>query len=147
MQKGRAWLCVGPVFFCLLDGGLTLQGQSDAYWAGHYEQANEANPLGLWPLQGHPLLFVAVLLCWVLVFCTAIFRLPANLALPLSFAVQFGHTIGVATWLVRLGAFGWLAGILLLLASRLVLDWAWQSSRLADTSTCCEDSQARGVTA
>jgi hypothetical protein len=126
MRQGRAWLCIGPVFFCLLDGVLTLLGQSDAYWNGQYEQARELNPLGLWPLQQHPALFAAALLGWVGVFGTAIFCLPSNLARPLAFAVQFGHTLGAASWLVRLGTFGWLACVPLLLASRRVLDWTWR---------------------
>jgi hypothetical protein len=126
MNRGRAWLCVGPVLFCLLDGVLTLHGQPDAYWAGDYREAMELNPLGLWPLQQHPLLFVAALVCWVMVFCMFIILLPENLARPLSFAVQLGHTIGGASWLARLGTFGWVGSALLLLASRAVLDFTWR---------------------
>ncbi len=126
MRNGRVWLCVGPLLLCLLDGGLTLQGQSDAYWDGQYEQAREFNPLGLWPLQQHPLLFLAALLCWGLAFCASILYLPENLARPLSFAVQFGHTLGAASWVVRLGAFGWLLCVPLLLASRMVFDRTWR---------------------
>jgi hypothetical protein len=130
MHAGRVCLCVGPVLFCLLDGGLTLQGQPDAYWAGDFHQARELNPLGRWPLERHPLLFGAALLCWGCVFCTAILRLPARLARPLSLAVQLGHTLGAASWLVRLGVPGWLLVFPLLLASRLVFDWAWKRSAL-----------------
>jgi hypothetical protein len=126
MRQGRAWLCVGPLLFCLLDGVLTLQGQSDAYWGGAYEQAHELNPLGLWPLQRHPSLFAAALGAWVLAFTAALFLLPALFARPLAFAVQVGHTLGAASWLVRLGACGWLACLPLLLASRLVLDRTWR---------------------
>src|SRR5262249_14677830 len=37
----------------------------------------------------------------------------------------FGHTLGAASWLVRMGALGWLACVPLFLASRAVLGWAW----------------------
>jgi hypothetical protein len=124
MRAGRAWLCVGPVLLCLLDAGLTLQGQSAAYWAGSYDQARELNPLGRWPLQTHPLLFAAAVLCWVAVFCTAIFLLPARRARLVSLAVQFGHTVGAGSWLVRAGAFSWLTAVLLLSGSALLLQWA-----------------------
>jgi hypothetical protein len=130
MRNGRTWLCAGPLLFCLVDGGLTLQGQPDAYWAGHYEQAQELNPLGRWPLQAHPLLFAAALVCWGLAFCSAILYLRETLARPLAFAVQLGHTLGAASWLVRLGVLGWLLCVPLLFASRLVLDWTWKWSTL-----------------
>jgi hypothetical protein len=133
MRAGRAWLCVGPVLLCLLDAGLTLQGQSAAYWAGSYDQARELNPLGRWPLQTHPVLFAAAVLCWVAVFCTAIFRLRARTARLLSPAVQFGHTVGAASWLARAGALGWLVAVLLLSGSGLLLEGAWLSSRRPGT--------------
>jgi hypothetical protein len=139
MRTGRAWLCAGPVLLCLLDGGLTLQGQSEAYWAGHYEQANEANPLGRWPLEGHPLCFVAVLACWILIFCTSICRLPGKLARLAALVVQLGHTFGAATWLLRADAFGWLAGLLVLSVSWLVLSWWWISPPLAVPVASGED--------
>jgi hypothetical protein len=119
------------VLFCLLDGGLTLQGQPDAYWQD-YGNAEELNPLGLWPLQRHPLLFVAALLCWVVVFCTSIVLLSDNLARPLSFVVQLGHTVGGASWLGRPGGLSWMAAALLLLASRAVLDLTWRRANPAD---------------
>jgi hypothetical protein len=130
MRTGRGWLCIGPLLFCLLDGGLTLQGQPDAYWAGQYDWAVELNPLGRWPLQAHPAWFAAALLCWALAFCSAILYLPDNLARPFSFAVQFGHTLGAASWLARLGVSGWILCVPLLFASRLVFDWTWRQGAL-----------------
>src|SRR5207253_4049573 len=97
-------------------------------WGGHYEEARELNPLGRWPLERHPVLFGAALLCWGCVFCTALLRLPARLARPLSLAVQLGHTLGAASWLVRLGVLGWFLVFPLLFASRLVFDSAWKRS-------------------
>ena len=129
MWQGRVWLCVGPVLLCLLDGGLTLQGQPDVYWAGHYEHASELNPLGRWPLERHPLLFAAALLCWVVLFCASLFYLSDPWARPASLAVQFGHTVGAASWLLKAGAFGWLAGVLLFSAALPLLDRLWRSSR------------------
>src|SRR5205823_11479721 len=121
MEGKRAWLCLGPLLLCLLDGVLTLAGQPGEYWQGDFEQAVEWNPVGRWPLQRHPLLFVAVLACWMAGFTGAICLLPGNLTRPVAFAVQVGHTLGAASWLVRSGVYGWLACVPLLLASRLTL--------------------------
>jgi hypothetical protein len=38
------WLVVPPMLLCLLDFGLTLYGQSDAYWSGDYSDVNEMSP-------------------------------------------------------------------------------------------------------
>jgi hypothetical protein len=46
----------------------------------------------------------------------------------LSLAVQLGHTLGAASWLVQLGVLGWLLVLPLLFASRLVFDWVWRTS-------------------
>jgi hypothetical protein len=124
-MKPRCWLLLGPLLFCILDGALTLQGQSHEYWEGRFDLAEEMNPLGLWPLQRGPSVFAIALLCWITVFCLGIVLLPENLARPLAFAVQLGHSLGAASWLTRHGIIGWLALIVLLLSSRIILDRTW----------------------
>src|SRR6516164_658675 len=79
-MKPRCWLLFGPLLFCILDGGLTLQGQSHEYWEGRFDQAEEMNPLGLWPLRQGPDMFLIALFCWITTFGFAIFLLPENLA-------------------------------------------------------------------
>ena len=132
-MKPRCWLLLGPLLFCILDGGLTLQGQSQRYWDGRYDQAEEMNPLGLWPLRQGPDMFLIALFCWITTFGFAIFLLPENLARVLAFAVQLGHSLGASSWLARHGIFGWAALASLLLCSRLILDWTWKKydARLA----------------
>ncbi len=126
MMKARCWLCLGPVLFCLLDGGLTLHGQSHAYWQGQFDQAEELNPFGLWPLRQSPLVFVFVMFCWMSIFCAALVSLPEHLARLLAFAVQVGHSFGAASWLARHGLFGWLAIVLVLFFSRFILHRTWK---------------------
>jgi hypothetical protein len=125
MPKNRWCLCVGPVLFCVLDGCLTLRGQSAEYWSGDFRLAEELNPLGLWALERHPIVFAIVLCCWIGVFAASILFLPTNLAMLVSFAVQMGHTLGASSWVIR--EYGWLACVPVLIASRLVLDLAWRA--------------------
>lgn len=84
------------------------------------------NPLGLWPLQQGPSVFVVVLFFWIMIFAAAILVLPENMARLLAFAVQLGHSLGAASWLPRHGIVGWVALVLLLLLSRIILDWTWK---------------------
>jgi hypothetical protein len=129
----RSWLCIGPAILCLLDGGLTLLGQSDFYWSGKFHEALEWNPLALWILRQHPLLFTLGLILWMAIFCTLIVSLPSNLARLLAFSVQLGHTVGAATWLTRMGAWGWVGVAVLFLGSRLLLDRTWERAGVRRT--------------
>jgi len=92
-------LCVPPLALGLIDGSMTLVGQSSFYWAGNYLAVNEANPVFAGLLQVHPLAFVAGAVIWLIMLGTTIVVLPRTVALILSIAVTFGHTIGSGNWL------------------------------------------------
>jgi hypothetical protein len=124
-MKERIHLCFGPVLFCLLDGSLTLLGQPAEYWAGNWHYANELNPLGYWGLGQHPYVFAVLLAGWMALVAALILLLPARFAIVVSLAVQAGHTLGAASWLLR--AFGILGCVPLVLLSRVLMDRAWRS--------------------
>ena len=92
------WLAVPPVVLCALDFGLTLYGQSDAYWAGNYSDVNEISPSFAQNLAIHPLPFVAAAMIWIGLFSAIISLLPEALALTLAVAIVLGHMAGAATW-------------------------------------------------
>jgi hypothetical protein len=93
-------LCLPPLAFCALDGTMTLAGQSGDYWAGSYFAVNEASPTFNHLLGIHPAAFAAGLLVWAAVAVGLVLLLPDTLALIVSIAVTFGHTVGTATWLL-----------------------------------------------
>jgi hypothetical protein len=93
-------LCLPPACFALLDGTLTLAGQSAAYWAGTHAEVNEASPTFHHLLAMGPLAFAAGMLVWIGVFVGIILLVPDTLALILCIAVTFGHTAGAATWIL-----------------------------------------------
>src|SRR5262249_40197101 len=76
----------------------------------------------------HPLCFAVTLSAWLLAFCSLICLLPGRLAGPLAFAVQLGHAVGAASWVLRLGTLGWLACVVLFVVSQLLLGHAWRRS-------------------
>jgi hypothetical protein len=98
MPRSKAWLCVGPVLLCLLDQGLTLLGQPQAYWQGHFAAAFEGNPLLKTMLRhGHAGLLLMPL--WLAVVCGLVLALPRRFAMAASIAIMLGHTWGAATWM------------------------------------------------
>jgi hypothetical protein len=91
-------LCMPPLVLGLVDGSLTLVGQSSFYWE-NYLAVNEANPIFASLLQVHPVAFLAGAAAWLAMLCTMILVLPRLAALILSIAITFGHTIGSGNWL------------------------------------------------
>jgi hypothetical protein len=124
-------LCIPPLAFSLLDGALTLAGQSESYWSGSYAQTNEASPTFDHLLTIHPLAFVAGLLTWMGVFTGIILLLPDTLALVVCIAVTLGHTVGAATWVFFRYQYGYQVcnGLFLLAAVALGLGirWGWRA--------------------
>jgi hypothetical protein len=87
---------------CLLafafDIGLTMHGQPTEYWQGDYAHTTEGAPFQRKLYMIHPLAAVAGhsigLGCWI----TLILLLPEVLAVILSIAIVFGHTVGGYMW-------------------------------------------------
>jgi len=124
-------LCLPPLVFCTFDAGITLFGQSAAYWAGAYGCVREGSPTPNHLLQIHPTAFATGILVWEMLFVVAILLLPDVLALILSIAVTFGHTAGAATWLWFRFQYGYQWTMWLFLASSIILGsgihWGWQA--------------------
>jgi hypothetical protein len=92
-------LCLPPILFSLLDALLTLMGQSAQYWAGDYARVNEVSPTFNALLAIHPLAFLAGSAVWLGVVVGFLLLVPETLALIVSIAVVFGHTVGASSWL------------------------------------------------
>jgi hypothetical protein len=124
-------LCLPPLAFAVLDGSLTLAGQSAEYWSGAYARVNEASPTFHDLLAIHPLAFAGGFLGWMAVFVGLILLLPDTLALIVCLVVTLGHTVGAATWIVWRFNYGYQAcnGLFLLAAVSLALGirWGWRA--------------------
>lgn len=100
------WLLVPPILLCCLDFGLTLYGQSDAYWSGGYRDVNELSPSFAKYLSMHPLAFACAGLVWIGIFSSLISILPDKIAMTISICVVIGHMTGAASWLAyRFGSY------------------------------------------
>ncbi len=135
-QRRLLGLCLPPVALAIVDGTLTLAGQSASYWAGNYGQVNEISPTFNHLLSYHPLAFAAGLLGWIVVLCGMILLMPQTLALTTSIAVTVGHTWGAMSWLLNGLHYHYQAGNALMLAAALALAvgirWGWGAEPRSD---------------
>lgn len=127
-------LCLPPLAFAVLDGSLTLAGQSAEYWGGAYTRVNEVSPTFHHLLAAHPLAFAGGLLGWMAVFVGFILLVPDTLALVVSIVITFGHAVGAATWVLWRFQYSYQMcnGLFLLAAVSLGLGirWGWRAGPL-----------------
>lgn len=135
LRKRRVWLCVAPVALCMLDQGITLVGQSSAYWAGDYSVASEGNPWFQWLLQQHPLAFEAGIFTWVAIFCGLIMVLPRRVAMTISVAIVLGHAWGASTWIYWKIPHGYWLVLILYLLSAIAIVATWEKFGIASENS------------
>ena len=100
LSRNAVWLLLPPIALCSLDFGLTLYGQSGAYWAGDYAAVREGSPSFAHYLSIHPLVAIGAALLWIFIFSATVLLLPEKLALIATIAIVIGHLAGAASWLV-----------------------------------------------
>jgi hypothetical protein len=98
-RRRSLWLLLPPTALCVLDFGLTLYGQPDAYWQGNLNAVNELSPSFAGFLSMGPPVFIAAILLWIAIYSILIVLLPERLALTLVIAIVLGHMTGAASWL------------------------------------------------
>jgi hypothetical protein len=138
----RLWLCLPPAALAVLDGILTLCGQSSDYWSGDFSAVCESNPLAWVFLRWHPLAFVLGLAAWTLAILFAGAAMPRLFAVPVLFTVFVVHSLGGASWLVRYGGWGWVLGMGLLIAAERVLALTWRKARVGEITFSGEEGSS-----
>lgn len=98
-MRHRPWLCLPPVLVAVFDVGLTLCGQSQAYWSGDYAATREIAPHARWLLRRHPAAFIAAASVYLVAVCAVITVAPRTLAKIVAVALVMGHVWGACTWL------------------------------------------------
>jgi|SRR5579862_2550945 len=122
----------------LFDVGMTLHGQPAEYWAGDYSQTTEGAPFIRKAYLLHPAAVFGVEALWVGIIVTWVLLLPEVLAVIVSIAVVFGHTVGGYTWLGILPMAGWFQtahGAFLVSAAVLgvALNWSLRKAHQPDS--------------
>jgi len=76
-----------------------MLGQSPAYWAGAYIEANELNPLGHWFLSIHPLAFIAYNLGVIALLTLTILIIPNMPAKIIATSFVIVRATGADDWM------------------------------------------------
>lgn len=127
MNRGRRiWLIVPAWLWFAVDALLTLAGQTDEYWAGHYSAAVEFNPLAFHILLNGPALFAGLAVAWAVFLGLLTVFWPCPLVRALAIAVAVLHALAGCSWLVRLGHWGWMLAIGYLALASEVSWWCWR---------------------
>jgi hypothetical protein len=117
------------VVLTILDGALTLFGQSLAYWAGEYAAAHEFSPLGAAFLHFHPAAFAGLMLVWIGVIILVGLLLREPWGHIWSLMIVIGHSTGSFDWLEDLDCFG---ALLLFFAASLMTVFCWRKAGSID---------------
>jgi hypothetical protein len=136
-MRKKLWLCMPFAVLAAIDFGLTLNGQSPAYWQGERSTVNEIFPLLAWGLRNGPLTFLFICLLWVLVFSALIVVLPDIASQALSLALVIGHTWGAMNWLVYMLRVEYYLCMLLVVLSAVLFVSAqakWRKTQAAHTA-------------
>ena len=107
LDRRRIWWIVPAWITFGVDAILTLQGQSSDYWAGHFDEANEFNPLAHVLLTINPWLFLGLAILWGVSLGLIVMIWKHRGAEWLAMGIAFVHTIGGCTWMIRHGIWGW----------------------------------------
>lgn len=102
----RHWLWICPTIFAITDATLTLSGQTTRYWAGHFNEVRELNPIGRILLEFHPFAFAAGILAWIVLFSILILYFKRFIAKWITLSILIAHAFGAATWLYQVPNFG-----------------------------------------
>lgn len=122
----RLWLVAPAMTLFVGDVGMTLSGQPESYWAGDYGTALEKNPIAYPLLVTSPWLFAGLAIVWLAALSTLLLTWRHPVSDWMVVGVALAHAVGGATWLARLGGWGWVAaGVYIAVAARLS-GWCWQ---------------------
>lgn len=126
MTSSRLWLLAPAAILYVTDVGLTLAGQSAAYWAGDYGTAVEANPIAHLLLAHSPWLFVGLAVVWLALFSVVLIGWQHPWVGWVAVIVATAHAIGGASWLARHGGWGLVAAIAYITAVSQASGWCWR---------------------
>jgi hypothetical protein len=106
-QLKERWPCmVGLSFFILLDGVVTLLGQSEGYWTNQ-SSPNERSAIGYIFLEYSPIVFFTGIILYAGIQSFFALIIPRFFSLILSITMIVGHSEAAFTWHFKFGLSEW----------------------------------------
>jgi len=106
-QLKERWPCmVGLSFFILLDGVVTLLGQSEGYWTGQ-SSPNERSAIGYVLLEYSPIVFFTGIILYAGIQSFFVLVIPRIFSLVLAVTMIVGHSEAAFTWHFKFGLSEW----------------------------------------
>ena len=132
---GRGWLLAPVVVLCAADMGLTLAGQPSDYWAGHFDTAQEGNPLARPLLVAGPAVFMAAGVVWLTVVSAVVLFWRHWAGAWAAVVLAVGHAVAGAGWVALPGGWWVLAGCGYLVATAAFTRWCWQRAGVTSSAS------------
>ncbi len=104
MHKKAKLLAILPAFWtCLFDTVITILHQSNEYWEGNLNTANEGNPIGNFFMSHHVSGLFLISAFWLILIVVLGYYLPRKVARVFLLFTFIAHSWGASTWLSRYG--------------------------------------------
>ena len=117
MTKREKLLALIPALWAsLFDAIITIKGQSEAYWGGNLNMANEANPIGNFMMKHHVSGIFVVCGLWFILIAILGYYLPKKTARVFLLFVLMAHSWGASSWISKEYGF-WIIMIFILFNS------------------------------
>jgi len=114
-------LLIPAYWACFFDVIITIVHQSDDYWKGNLEKANEGNPIGAFFMSYHTSGLFIISIIWLIAIGIIGFYLKERMLKIFALFVLIAHTFGASTWLSFNYSF-WFAIVFILLNSILYIE-------------------------
>ena len=98
-NKGKILALIPALWTSLFDTIITIKGQSEEYWNGNLNMANEANPIGNFMMKNHVSGIFIICGIWLILIGVLGYYLPKKYARIFLLFVLIAHSFGASTWL------------------------------------------------
>ena len=100
MRKREKLLALIPALWAsLFDTIITIKGQSEEYWGGNLNMANEGNPIGSFMMKHQVSGIFVVCGLWLILIGILGYYLPKKIARVFLLFVLMAHSWGASSWI------------------------------------------------
>ena len=101
MKKREKLLALIPALWSsFFDITMTIVHQSEDYWNGNLNEANEGNPIGSFMMKNHVSGLFVISIFWIILIALLGYYLPRKIARIFLLFVFIVHSCGATTWIL-----------------------------------------------